>query len=69
MGKSKNKGKSLELAYEHIAIFLTMKKSFVHSVKLWKKGSHISIVAIRGGVQEDVLISKFYEPLSVLTCQ
>ena len=69
MGKSKTKDKYLKLTYELGAIFLSVKKSYVQSIKLWKQESHISIVAIVGGVQEDVVTSKFYEALCVLTCQ
>ena len=36
MGKLKNKDKCLKLTYEHGAIFLRMKKSFVKSAKLGK---------------------------------
>ena len=68
MGKSKNKGKSWKLTYESGAIFLSMKKFFVQSIKLWKQESHILIVPIRGRVQ-DAVTSKFYEPLYALTCQ
>ena len=62
-GKLKNKGKCLTLTCEYGAIFLSMKQSFVQNIKLLKQGSHISIVAIGGMVQEDVVIFIFYEPL------
>ena len=68
MGKWKNKGKYLKLTYEYRAIFLSMKKSFVQSVKQWKQESYMSIADIGGRVKEDAVISKFYEPLCVLTC-
>ena len=57
MGKLKNKSKSLKLTEEYRAI--SIKKPFIQSIKLWKYGSQISILAIGCRVQEDVVLMKF----------
>ena len=59
----------MKWTYEFGSIFLSIKKSFVQGVKLWKKGLLVSIAAIVVGVKDNVVISKFYESLHVLICQ